>query len=278
MNLSGMATPPPIALTINGSDSSAGAGLQADLKTFSRFGVHGVTVVTSVMAETPLAVADIRGVEPRLVKEQIRVLIESFPVGAMKTGVLHSREHVLAVAKALAPSEAPLVIDPAMLTATGESLLSLEAIDAYKDHLFPVSVLMTPNLQEARYLLGGERRRVEDPIDVCARNLHEAYGCAVLVTGMHDEGRDVVVDYLMDEGQGTRLENPWIDLPYAHGTGCTFSSAITAGLARGRPLPEAVAVAEKFITHALREAFHWETKGMDLMVLNHLSGEVFGEG
>jgi hydroxymethylpyrimidine/phosphomethylpyrimidine kinase len=272
-----MTSPLPVALTINGSDCSAGAGLQADLKTFSRFGVHGLTVVTSVMAETPLAVAAIRGVEAKVVKEQIRVLLDSFVVGAVKTGVLHSGAHVMAVAAALDSCEAPLVIDPAMLTATGESLLSQDAVEAYKDLLFPSATLITPNLQEARYLLGGEAKRVEEPIEVCAKLLHETYGCSVLVTGFHDSAANAVVDYLLHNGQGTRLVRPWIEIPYAHGTGCTFTAALTAGLARGRTLPEAVAVAEKFIGHALENSFRWETRGRDLMVLNHFSGEVFGE-
>ncbi|MHC4923543.1 MAG: bifunctional hydroxymethylpyrimidine kinase/phosphomethylpyrimidine kinase, partial [Planctomycetota bacterium] len=151
-----MASPPPVALTISGSDCSAGAGLQADLKTFSRFGVHGLTVVTSIMSETPLAVRGIHGVDAAVVQEQIQILLESFPVAAVKTGVLHSSAHVAAVADALSASEAPLVIDPAMLTATREPLMSQGAIDAYKELLFPRASLITPNLDEARYLLGGE--------------------------------------------------------------------------------------------------------------------------
>ncbi|NIP97049.1 MAG: bifunctional hydroxymethylpyrimidine kinase/phosphomethylpyrimidine kinase, partial [Akkermansiaceae bacterium] len=122
---------------------------------------------------------------------------------------------------------APLVIDPAMMAATGESLLSQDAIDAYKDLLFPVATLITPNFSEARYLLGGESKRVEEPVEVCARILHETFGCSVLVTGAHDETANSVLDILMHNGQLTRLENPWIDLPYAHGTGCTLTSAIT---------------------------------------------------
>lgn len=272
-----METPPPVALTISGSDCSCGAGLQADLKTFSRFGVHGLTVVTSVMAETPVMVGGLHGVEPAVVEEQIGLLLESFPVRAVKTGVLHSGAHVRAVARALAKSRAPLVIDPAMMAATGESLLSQDAIDAYKDVLFPVATLITPNLSEARYLLGGESKRVEEPVEVCARILHETFGCSVLVTGTHDKTANAVLDILMHNGQLTRLENPWIDLPYAHGTGCTLTSAITAGLARGHSLPEAIATAEKFITHALTHSYHWEESGRDLMALNHLPAEVFGE-
>ena len=272
-----MADAPPIALTISGSDCSAGAGLQADLKTFSRFGVHGLTVVTSVMSETPLKVRGIHGMDAAIVKEQTRILLESFPVAAVKTGVLHSGSHVTAVADALTASEAPLVIDPAMLAATGDPLMSQDAVDAFKDRLFPLAALITPNLSEARYLLGGEAGHNTDPIEVCARNLHEAFGCSILVTGDHDRAAGTVVDYLAHEGQVTRLENPWVDLPYAHGTGCTFSSAVTAGLARGHSLPEAVATGERFIMHALREAYHWQHEGRDLMALNHLPGTVFGE-
>ena len=272
-----MTEAPPIALTLNGSDCSAGAGLQADLKTFTRFGVHGLTVVTSVMAETPLEVAGIHGVKPKIVEEQIHVLLKSFPVKAIKTGVLHSSKHVMAVVRALSGCDASLVVDPAMMTATGESLLSQGAVEAYKDFLFPMATLITPNLDEARYILGGEVKRVEESVEDCAKILHETYGCSVLVTGGKDEEHRVVVDCLAYEGQITRMVNPWVDIPYAHGTGCTFTSAITAGLAQGHPLPEAVANAERFISEALRDVYCWRVGDRELVALNHLSGESFGE-
>ena len=222
------------------------------------------------MSETPLDMRGVHGVEPEIVEEQTRVLLDSFPVAAVKTGVLHSGLHVQAVADALSDCQAPLVIDPAMMAATGDPLLSQDAIEAYKDLLFPVATLITPNLQEARYLLGGEAVTVDDPSDVCARNLHEAFGCSVLVTGDHDEAAGKVVDTLAHNGQLTRLENPWVDLPYAHGTGCTFSSAITAGLAHGHQLPEAVGTAEKFVMRALQNAYQWNHGGRVLMALNQL--------
>lgn len=235
-----------------------------------------MTVVTSVLAETPLAVAGIHGMEARVVKNQIGVLRDSFPIAAIKTGVLHSSAHVSAVVESLDGCEAPLIVDPAMLTATRESLLSQGAVEAYKELLFPIATLMTPNLEEARYLLGGEMKRVEEPVDVCAKVLHETYGCAVLVTGSHDEATGSVVDYMYHDGQGSEFSNPWVDLPYAHGTGCTFTSAVAAGLAHGLSLPVAVEQGERFIMHALQEAYRWKVDGQDLMVLNHLPDGVFG--
>lgn len=272
-----MSAPPPIALTISGSDCSAGAGLQADLKTFACFRVHGLTVVTSVMAETPLEVRGLHGVEASVVEEQARVLLEWFPIGAVKTGVMHSGAHVRAVARALDDCKAPLVTDPAMLTATGQPLLAQDAINAFQSLLFPAATLMTPNLREARYLVGGEHRHKDDSAAGCASFLHEKFGCAVLVTGEHNEAAGTVVDTLAD-GEGiTQFDNPWVELPYAHGTGCTFSSAITAGLAKGRPLRDAIAQAEKFIQHALHGAYRWQYAGREVLALDQLPAKGFDE-
>lgn len=262
--------PPPVALTIAGSDCCAGAGLQADLKTFSAFGVHGLTAVTSVVAETPLAVHGIYPVSPAALQEQIRILLQAYPVAAIKTGMLGSAPLVVAVADLLSEHAIPLVVDPVMVASTGDSLLASDAISAFRDRLVPLATVLTPNLPEARAL----SRRPGPPT---AASLAEELGRAVLLTGGHESNHQEAVDVLAADGQTTEFRSPWIEIPSSHGTGCTLSAAIAANLARGEPLASAVGLAKAFLMRALRESYAWSRgeESPELRAINQLPPTTF---
>jgi hydroxymethylpyrimidine/phosphomethylpyrimidine kinase len=262
----------PVALTIAGSDSSAGAGIQADLKTFSALGVYGLTAITCVVAETPGLVSEIEPVSAQMVSAQIEVLLKSFPVAAIKTGLLFSGEIVSAVAEALRARAnrvaLPLVIDPVMVATSGDLLLRDDAVDAYERELFPLASLITPNLGEAARLLG-------EPIgDLPAMRtagvrLTEKYKVPVLLKGGHLAG-EAAIDLLFVAGDVVEFSEPFSRGIATHGTGCTYSAAITAGLARGLSLEESVRRAKKFVTATIAQHHSWEsTSGVPLHALNH---------
>src|SRR4051794_14312873 len=222
----------PVALTIAGSDSSAGAGLQADLKTFGALDVYGVSAVTCVVAETPGVVSKIESVSEEMVRAQIDVLFESFPIKAVKTGLLFSREIVRVVSKALqevAIGEAvPLVIDPVMVATSGDFLLNNDAVEVYEQELFPKATLITPNLNEATRLFGEPVTNLETMKKAGAK-LSLKYGTAVLLKGGHLSGSSAI-DLLFIDGQVLEFAAPFLKGVATHGTGCTYSAAITAGL------------------------------------------------
>jgi hydroxymethylpyrimidine/phosphomethylpyrimidine kinase len=249
-----MTIPPPVALTIAGSDCSAGAGLQADLKTFQHFGVHGLTAVTCVVSETANCVRQVHPVPVAIVSDQIALLLDSFPVAAVKTGMLFSAAHVRAVAEVLAGHpEIALVVDPVMVASTGDALLEPEAIVLYQELLLPLARLITPNLPEAAVLLG-------DPIpdqaalEPAARRLAGRYQTNVLLKGGHLAGPECR-DLLLAGGEVFRFSSPRLDLPGSHGTGCTLAAAVTARLALGDSLPAAVAAAKAYLTDTLRHSY-----------------------
>jgi hydroxymethylpyrimidine/phosphomethylpyrimidine kinase len=261
----------PVALTIAGSDSSAGAGVQADLKTFAALGVYGLTAVTCVVAETPGLVSRIEPVSAEMICAQIEVLLKSFPVAAIKTGLLFSGEVVSAVARTLrahAGKTAPLVIDPVMVATSGDLLLRGDAVDIYERELFPLAALLTPNLDEAARLTG-------EPIgDLAAMRtagarLTEKYRIPVLLKGGHLFGRDAI-DLLFVAGNVVEFSAPFARGIATHGTGCTYSAAITAGLACGLSLEESVQRAKKFVTATIAQHRSWKTaSGAFLHALNH---------
>ncbi|HEX8077101.1 MAG TPA: bifunctional hydroxymethylpyrimidine kinase/phosphomethylpyrimidine kinase, partial [Chthoniobacterales bacterium] len=224
----------PVALTIAGSDSSAGAGIQADLKTFGALGVYGVTAVTCVVAETPGRVAKIEPMSADLVREQIEVLLRSFPVAAIKTGLLCSGEIVAAIADALREDRsAPLVVDPVMIATSGDQLLRDDAIEIYERELFPIATVITPNLNEAARLAG------KAIVDVVAMRkagaiLTQKYRVPVLLKGGHLAGNQAI-DLLFADGNVTEFSAPFSRGVATHGTGCTYSAAIAAGLGTGLP-------------------------------------------
>jgi hydroxymethylpyrimidine/phosphomethylpyrimidine kinase len=241
----------PVALTIAGSDSSGGAGIQADLRTFAALGVWGMSAVTAVTAQSARGVTDAFVLPARTVRSQIEAALEDRSVGATKTGMLGSAETVVAVAATAAEGGlGPLVVDPVILSSSGYRLLEEGAVQTVADHLLPLCRLFTPNLPEAERFLGtpiGSRQDME----VAARRLAELGPAAVLLKGGHLAGSDSP-DLLWQAGEGVWLEGPRLPGGMVHGTGCTLSAAITAGLARGEPLVSACRNAKAFVTEAIR--------------------------
>ena len=251
-----MKTSPPVALTIAGSDCSSGAGIQADLKTFQYFGVFGLTAVTCVVAETPAVVRSVHAVPPAILQDQLRVLLESFPIAAIKTGMLFSKAHIVAVTELLSEHrEIPLVIDPVMIASRGAPLLDEKAFEAYKKRLFPLATLITPNLDEAEVLWGAPVRS-EAEMERAAAELAARHGCAVLLKGGHLQAPECA-DLLWDGGLPSWFRQPRIEGAASHGTGCTLSAAITAQLAKGADLHEAMPVAKDYLGLALGTSFSW---------------------
>jgi hydroxymethylpyrimidine/phosphomethylpyrimidine kinase len=254
----------PVALTIAGSDSSAGAGIQADLKTFSALGVYGLTAVTCVVAETPGHVSKIEPVSAELVRDQIEVLLRGFPVAAIKTGLLFSASIIAEIASVLcARRTTPLVIDPVMVATSGDALLQDDAIQTYERELFPLAALLTPNLGEAGRLIG---KRITDltAMREAGEVLVEKYGVPVLLKGGHLTGDDAI-DLLFLKGNVIEFSAPFSRGIATHGTGCTYSAAITAGLAGGLSLEDAIRRAKKFVTAAIAQYHAWD----GVHALNH---------
>src|ERR1041384_399798 len=255
----------PVALSIAGSDSSAGAGIQADLKTFSALGVYGLTAVTCVVAELPGKVSKIEPVTAELVREQIELLAKNFPVAAIKTGLLCSAEIISAVAKAVVDlaKKIPLVVDPVITATGGDPLLERDAIETYKTELFPLATLITPNLDEASQLLA-EEISDRNSMNRAGQELERRFKTAILLKGGHLSGDDAV-DLLFANGKVTEFSAPFVRDVTTHGTGCTYSAAITAGLAVNMPLENAIARAKKFATACIANHFRWNA----IDALNH---------
>jgi hydroxymethylpyrimidine/phosphomethylpyrimidine kinase len=261
-----------VALTIAGSDSSSGAGLQADLKTFGALGVYGLTAVTCIVAETPGAVSKIAGVTPNMVRAQIEVLFRNFPIAAVKTGLLFSGEIVNTIAETLqsvvSSTMPPLVIDPVMVATSGDQLLRNDAIEAYERILFPLATLITPNLDEAARLLGEPITDLQMMREAGTR-LTQKFGVPVLLKGGHLTGQQAV-DLLFVNREITEFSARFSRDIKTHGTGCTYSAAITAGLAQGLSLKESVARAKRFVTAAIAQHFSWRTASENSIdALNH---------
>ena len=249
---------PPVALTIAGSDCSAGAGIQADLKTFQHFHVHGLTAVTCVVSETANVVRAVHPVPVEVLRDQISLLLDGFPIAAVKTGMLFSAAHVAAVAEILrACPDIPLVVDPVMIASTGAPLLEPDAVAAYRELLLPLARVITPNLPEAEALLGG-RIDHESALEPAARRLAEMFGTAVLLKGGHLDGPECI-DLLVDGAQVHRFSAARIPDTGSHGTGCTLSAAIAAALALGKSLPDAVEIAKRFLGEALRRSYRFHS-------------------
>lgn len=240
----------PIALTIAGSDSGGGAGIQADLKTFAALGVFGTSAITCITAQNPSGVSGILPVEPVMVDKQIKAVCEGFPVAAAKTGMLYSASIIKTVAADDVRQGIPiLVVDPVMVSSSGARLLKEDAVDALCKELLPQARVVTPNLHEAEILVG---RKIKTQADLraAAREIGDRFDIAVVVKGGHLPG-DEVVDVLYDEGEEFVLTGSRIAAPESHGAGCTFSAAITAYLAKGELLSDAVFKAKDFVRQAL---------------------------
>lgn len=241
----------PIALTIAGSDSSGGAGIQADLKTFSAFGVYGASVITALTAQNTHGVTGIHTPRAEFVVEQMRAVLDDVAVGAIKTGMLANGAIVRAVADGLAKHPAiPVVVDPVMVATSGDLLLEADAVEAVRSALIPRASLVTPNLAEAAKLTGQAIARSTDEMADQGRMIL-ALGCgAVLVKGGHAPGAEAV-DVLVQRDGVQLYAGAWVDTEHTHGTGCTLSAAIAALMAAGAPLQEAVGRAKDYVRQGL---------------------------
>ncbi|HMJ91762.1 MAG TPA: bifunctional hydroxymethylpyrimidine kinase/phosphomethylpyrimidine kinase [Candidatus Acidoferrum sp.] len=240
----------PVAMTVAGSDSGGGAGVQADLKTFAALGTHGVSVITSITAQNPRGVTAVEACSVKIIDEQLRA-VAAFRPAAAKTGMLFSAEIIVAVAAFFrAHKNIKLIVDPVMIATSGARLLRPDAIQSLRRELLPLATLVTPNTAEAEALTGLRVREPED-LRTVARALHREFGCAALVKGGHLNTRTVAIDVFFDGQSELLLEAPRAVRVATHGTGCTYAAAITAEISRGKTLSDAVTDAKEFITGAI---------------------------
>ena len=243
-----------IALTIAGSDSGGGAGIQADLKTFAVLGIHGTSAVTCLTAQNPKRVLAVQPCRPEILRRQLEAVFAELRPSAIKTGMLFSAALVQTVVNFLrSQPRIPLVVDPVMVASSGTRLLKTAGVHALCTGLLPLATLITPNLEETEFLTGLPVRSPE-AMRGAAKQLHKRFGCAALVKGGHLHGYREAVDILFDGRSEWLLRAPFVRGLKTHGTGCTYSAAITAGLARGLGLPEAVCQAKAYLTQALEGA------------------------
>lgn len=243
----------PVALSIAGSDSGAGAGIQADLKTFAAFGVYGVTVITAITAQNSVGVRAVQEVDADVISAQLDAVAEDFAIIALKTGMLSSAAIIEAVAAGIERHRlGPLVVDPVMIAKSGDRLLREDAVDALRRRLLPLAAVVTPNIPEAEVLAGRAIRTRDDRL-AAARAIMEQGAKAVVIKGGHSED-DPIVDLLVDSQGVHEYRAARIATTSTHGTGCTFSAAITAGLAMSLDLPHAVGEAREYLSRALASA------------------------
>ena len=244
-----------IAITIAGSDSGGGAGIQADLKTFSALGVFGTSAITAITAQNTQGVTALEDISSGIIAAQIDAILDDMNVGAAKIGMVSRAETIVTIAQRLRHYRLRPVVDPVMVATSGDRLLQEDAIDTLKAEILPQAVIVTPNLPEAALLTGLPVARTEDEMIVQARAIVDMGAEAALVKGGHGTGAESV-DILFDGQDIARLSAPRIDTRNTHGTGCTLSAAITAGLARGLSLIDAVREAKSFLHSALDAAQH----------------------
>ena len=244
----------PIALTIAGSDSGGGAGIQTDLKTFASLGVHGTSAITCVTAQNPKRVLAIQACQPEIVRQQMEAVFAELSPVAVKTGMLYSAEIIRVVADFFEPRrKVPLIVDPVMISTSGSQLLKPSAIKLLKSRLLPLATLVTPNLGEAELLTGRRLKSIED-LRLAAKQIHREFGCAPLVKGGHLRGSKEAIDIFFDGTNELLLSAPFVKGMHTHGTGCTYSAAITGFLAKGYALPKAVAEAKEYISQAISKS------------------------
>lgn len=241
---------PPVVLSIAGSDSSGGAGIQADMKTISALGGFATTVITAITAQNPTAVHGIEPVCPTMVRAQIEAVMAGMPVACVKIGMVYSAAIIQQVAKSLQKHKPNFVVcDPVMISTSGSSLLNPDAIKALETTLFPLCHVITPNLHEAEHLYGSKILTLEDT-KLAAKTLSEKYHVAVLIKGGHQTG-NILQDILYANEQYHIYSSAKVETTNLHGTGCTLSSAIATYMAHGATLPEAVKKAKAYITNAI---------------------------
>jgi hydroxymethylpyrimidine kinase/phosphomethylpyrimidine kinase len=235
----------PVAITIAGSDSGGGAGIQADLKTFAALGVHGTTAITSITAQNTYSVTAVEDLQPEMIREQIKAVAGDLGIDAGKTGMLHTEEIIKTVSSEVSKYKFPLVVDPVMIAKSGAPLLKTEAMDALKKHLLPKATVITPNRFEAEKLADMKIENLKDA-EVVAKKISEMGPKAVVIKGGHLEGNEAI-DLLYYEGKFKTFSAPRLDVKTTHGTGCSFSAAIAAELAKRTELPVAVEKAKKIV-------------------------------
>ena len=244
----------PIALTIAGSDSGGGAGIQADLKTFAALGVHGTSAITCLTAQNPEAVLGIQACRAEMVRMQMEAVFAELPPSAVKTGMLFSTEILQVVVNFFKrQAHRVLIVDPVMVATSGARLLKSSATRALVEQLLPLATLTTPNLPEAEILLG-RKITSETELRQAARDIQARFGCAALVKGGHLPGAHEALDFFHDGRNELLLTAPLIKGVSTHGTGCTYSAAITGYLALGCDLPYAVEMAKHYITQAIAQS------------------------
>jgi hydroxymethylpyrimidine/phosphomethylpyrimidine kinase len=259
----------PVALTIAGSDSGGGAGIQADLKTFAALGVHGTSAIACLTAQNPRRVLAVEPCSPKMLRQQIEAVFEELPPRAVKTGMLFSAENISVVAEFLAgrgcqrassrgrsPHQnlPPLIVDPILISTSGAKLLEPAAIKILKKKLLPLATLVTPNLAEAEILSGQNISSFEE-MRAAAKKIHSRFGCTVLVKGGHLRGVSEAADIFFDGKTELLLSAPFVKGVRTHGTGCTYSAAICAALALGHDLPRSVEIGKEFVTAAISRSY-----------------------
>jgi len=244
----------PVALTIAGSDSSGGAGIQADLKTFAALGVYGASAITALTAQNTAGVTAVHAVPPEFVTAQIDAVFGDLAIGAVKIGMVAQRAIIEAIAAALKRwLPRMIVLDPVMVASSGDRLIATDAVEALRNNLFPLATIVTPNLPEAAVLLGEPMASSAAAIEAQGRRLL-AFGCqAVLIKGGHGAGSESI-DYLIDGSSSLALAAPRLATKNTHGTGCSLSAAIAADLAKGESLVSAVRNAKTFVSAAIAGA------------------------
>jgi hydroxymethylpyrimidine/phosphomethylpyrimidine kinase len=261
----------PVALTIAGSDSGGGAGVQADLKAFAALGVHGASAIACLTAQNPKRVLAVEACSPKMLRLQIEAVFEELNPAAAKTGMLFSAKNISVVVAFFKSRKCPLVVDPILVSTSGAKLLEPAALKTFTEKLLPLATLVTPNLSEAEILSGQKISSVEE-MRAAARKIHFKFGCAVLVKGGHLDCDDTsplskrghvralqtrheAADIFFDGKTELLLSAPFIKGVRTHGTGCTYSAAICAALALGHDLPQAVQIGKEFVTRAISESY-----------------------
>jgi hydroxymethylpyrimidine/phosphomethylpyrimidine kinase len=243
----------PVALTIAGSDSGGGAGIQADLKTFAALGVHGASAIACLTAQNPKRILGIETCSPKMLRQQIEAVFEELNPRAAKTGMLFSVENISIVANFFKNEKCPLVVDPIFISTSGTKLLEPKALKILKEKLLPLATLVTPNLSEAEILTGEKISSIEE-MRAAAKKIHSEFGCAALIKGGHLRGVSEAVDIFFDGKTELLLSAPFVKGIRTHGTGCVYSAAICAALALGNNLPQAVQIGKRFVTRAISKS------------------------
>ncbi len=247
----------PIALTIAGSDSGGGAGIQADLKAFSALGTYGASVITALTAQNTVGVTGIHAVEPAFIRQQIDAVFDDIDIKAVKIGMLGTPDVIEAVCDGLAAHQPPwIVLDPVMVAKSGDALLAADAVSALTEMLLPIADVITPNLPEAASILGIAEPAGKDEMQDAARALLDLGPKSVLLKGGHLEGEESADFLILRDGDrdGEWLPAKRVNTRNTHGTGCTLSAAIAAGLSKGLPLSDAVRMAKTYIAAAIAAA------------------------